>query len=267
MAIEPIESLICSWASLGSPERTYRQKDPPPPPSGPGDGGGVPKKSKKRAKGDFRGIKLSNKTHRSTTDPNALLARKSSAHPALPSYQGHVLMDNHHALIVDCQVTQAVGTGERDSANEMAADRPGAHQKPLGADNGCDTKSFVAEIRRIGVTPYVAQNTARLGGSATDGRTSRHEGYAKSINARLGIEKVFAWVKQWGGLRQFKLRGTDNVAAVFGLHVIAYNLIRLGNLLRPAAVEAASAALCPGGWPIALPKASKTAQTGLIQPF
>jgi hypothetical protein len=26
---------------------------------------------------------------------------------------------------------------------------------------------------------------------------------------------------------------------VFGLHVIVYNLIRLGNLLRPAAVEAA----------------------------
>jgi hypothetical protein len=29
------------------------------------------------------------------------------------------------------------------------------------------------------------------------------------------------------------------VAAVLGLHVIAYNLIRLGNLLRPAAMEAA----------------------------
>jgi len=29
------------------------------------------------------------------------------------------------------------------------------------------------------------------------------------------------------------------VSAVFGLHVIAYNLIRLGNLLRPAAMEAA----------------------------
>ena len=50
---------------------------------------------------------------------------------------------------------------------------------------------------------------------------------------------MFAWIKQWGGLRQFKLRGTEKVAAVFGLHVIAYNLIRLGNLLRPAAMEAA----------------------------
>ena len=220
-------TLLQAWASHASLERTDGQKDPPPPPSGPGDGFGALKEGKKRAKGDFRGVKLSNKTHRSTTDPDVLLARKSSAHPALPSDRGHVLMDNRHALIVDCQVTQAVGTGERDAAKSMAADRPGAHQKTLGTDKGYVSKGFVAEMRSIGVTPHVAQNT------------SRHEGYAKSINARRGIEKVFAWIKQSGGLRQFKLRGTEKVAAVFGLHVIAYNLIHLGNLLRPAAMEAA----------------------------
>jgi hypothetical protein len=65
----------------------------------------------------------------------------------------------------------------------------------------------------------VAQNTARSGG------------YARSINALRGIQKIFGWIKQWGGLRQFKLRGQDNVSGVFGLHVIAYNLIHLGNIL------------------------------------
>ena len=100
-------------------------------------------------------------------------------------------------------------------------------------------KPFVADMRRIAVTPHVAQNTARPGSSAIDGRTTRHEGYSQSINARRGIEKVFGWIKQWGGLRQFKLRGTQKVSAVFSLHVIAYNLIRLGKLLRPAAMGAA----------------------------
>ena len=33
-------------------------------------------------------------------------------------------------------------------------------------------------------------------------------------------------------------RGRDNVSAVFGLHVIAYNLIRLSNILMPAMVVA-----------------------------
>ena len=144
-------------------------------------------------------------------------------------------MDNRHALIVDCKVPQATGTGERDAAKAMV---PGAHKKTIGADKIYDTRGFVAEMRRIGVTPHVAQNTARSGGSAIDGRTARHQGYAKSIFARRGIDKVFGRIKQWGGLRQFKLRGTGKVRAVFGLHVIAYNLIRLGNLLRPAMAAA-----------------------------
>ena len=214
-------TLLQAWASHAFLERIDGQDEPPPPQSAPGEGFGAPKPGRKRAKGDFRGVKLSNKTHRSTTDPDALQARKSHAHPAQPSYRVHVLMDNRNALIVDCQVTQALGTEERDAAKSMAADRPGAHQKTLGADKGYDTKGFVAEMRRIGVTPHVAQNTARLGGSAIDGRRTRHEGYAKTINARRGIEKVFAWIKQWGGVCQFKLRGTEKVAAVFGLHVIA----------------------------------------------
>ncbi|TWB87344.1 IS4 family transposase [Synechococcus sp. Ace-Pa] len=198
-------TLLQACASHASLERIDGQEDPPPPPSGPGEGFGTPKPGKKRAKGDFRSIKLSNKTHRSSVDPDALLARKSNAHPAQPSYRGHVLMDNRHALIVDCRVTQATGTGERDAAKAMAADIPGAHQKTLGADKNYDTRGFVAEMRRIAVTPHVAQNTSRPGGSAIDGRTARHEGYAKSINARRGIEKVFGWIKQWGGLRQLVL--------------------------------------------------------------
>jgi hypothetical protein len=38
---------------------------------------------------------------------------------------------------------------------------------------------------------------------------------------------VFGWIKQWGGLRRLKLRGSEKVSAVFGLHVIAYYLINL----------------------------------------
>ena len=37
-------------------------------------------------------------------------------------------------------------------------------------------------MRRIGVTPHEAQNTACPGGPSIDGRTTRHEGYAKSTN-------------------------------------------------------------------------------------
>jgi hypothetical protein len=93
-------------------------------------------------KGDFRGVKLSNDTHRSTTDPEALLARKSNAHPAQLSYRGHVLMENRDDLVVDCRVTLADGFGERDAAKEMAADHPGARRKTIGADKNDDTKDL-----------------------------------------------------------------------------------------------------------------------------
>ena len=99
--------------------------------------------------------------------------------------------------------------------------RAGSHQKTIGADKNYDTRGFVSEMRRLDVTPHVAQNSASSGGSAIDGHTTRHEGYSKSINTRRGIEKVFGCFKQVSELRQFKLRGRDNVSAVFGLQVIA----------------------------------------------
>ena len=71
----------------------------------------------------------------------------------------------------------------------MAADIPSARQKTLGSDKNYDTKGRVAELRQIGVTPHVAQNTARPGGSAIDGHTTRHEGRASSSCAARERER------------------------------------------------------------------------------
>jgi len=92
--------------------------------------------------------------------------------------------------------------------------------------------SIRSERMRIsGITPHVSQNIQPRRCSAIDGRTVRHPGYAQSINARKRIEQVFRWIKQAAGLRQLKARGRSRVGAVFRLHVVAYNLIRLANLL------------------------------------
>ena len=71
------------------------------------------------------------------------------------------------------------------------------------------------------------------GGAAIHGRTTRHQGYTQISKARRGIERVLGWIKQFSGLRQFKLRGRKNVSAVFGLPVIAHNPIQLCHILRP----------------------------------
>jgi hypothetical protein len=87
-------TLLRAWASHSSLERADGTDDDPPPPSG-GDGfGSVPAKGKKRAKGDFRGLLLSNQTHRSSSDGEARLFRKSNSTGAFLSYLGHCLMEN-----------------------------------------------------------------------------------------------------------------------------------------------------------------------------
>jgi len=88
----------------------------------------------------------------------------------------------------------------------------------LGTDKGYDTQDFVAEMRRLGVTPHITQNTKGRR-FAIDGRTTRHAGYTASLRARKrverrrspDIEEVFGWMKTVGGLRKTRHRGTERV--------------------------------------------------------
>ena len=94
-----------------------------------------------------------------------------------------------------------------------------------------DTAGFVAAARALNVTPHVAQNVNRPGGSAIDGRTTRHDGYQASQVIRKRIEEVNGWIKCVGGMAQTKFRGLARVGWTFQLKAAAYNLIRLPNLL------------------------------------
>ena len=45
------------------------------------------------------------------------------------------------------------------------------------------------------------------------------------------IECIFGWGKQHGTMCKAKLRGLANVASVFMLNLIGYNLVRIPNRL------------------------------------
>jgi hypothetical protein len=103
-------------------------------------------------------------------------------------------MEHRNGLVVASEVSQATGRPEREAAIRVIRSLKGAHQKTLGSDKGYDTREFVADLRISGITPHVAQNISRSGGSAIDGRTARHQGYTQSINVRNRIEQVFGWI-------------------------------------------------------------------------
>ena len=210
-------TLIEAWASLKSFQRKDRQSAPPDDPG--------------NATVDFHGEKRSNETHASATDPDARLARKGNGKEAKLSYNANLLTENRNGLIVASEVLQANGTSERDAALAMLERVPGGQRVTVGGDKGYDTRDFVAECRQINVTPHVAQNTKRSGGSAIDGRTTRHAGYEVSQKKRKRIEECFGWLKTTALMRKVRHRGMEKVGWVFTFAAAAYNLIRMKNLL------------------------------------
>ena len=214
-------TLIEAWASLKSFQRKDQRNTPPEDPGNPTV--------------DFHGEKRSNETHGSTTDPDALLARKGSGKEAKLSYNGNLLTENRNGFIITTEVFQANGTAERDAGLVMLEQIPGGHRVTVGADKAYDTRDFVSECRNMKVTPHVAQNTKRSGGSAIDGRTARHEGYAVSQKKRKRIEECFGWLKTIALMRKVRHRGIEKVGWVFTFAAAAYNLVRMRKLLASPA--------------------------------
>jgi transposase len=218
-------TLIEAWAS----QKSFRPKDGPPNEkvSDLGEGGRNPSV-------DFHGEKRSNATHASITDPDARLARKSTGGAYVLAYAGHIFMDNRNGLAADAEVTHATGTAECESAIKMIEQVPGTHRITLGADKKYDNEAFVAKLRERDVTPHVAQNLKAPGGSAIDGRTTSHPGYAVSIRKRKLVEQIFGWGKTVGMMRKVKMRGLDRVGWMFKFNAAAYNLVRMAKLLASA---------------------------------
>jgi IS5 family transposase len=204
-------TLIEAWAS----QKSFQPKDG-------GDDDGT----------NFHGQQRRNDTHESKTDRDARLYRKGHGQEAKLSYLGHVVVENRNALIVDTLATTADGKAEADAALLMAAAL--REQRPhgritLGADKAYDQRELVENLRALGVTAHIAQNTKRRR-SALDRRTTRHVSYSLSQRCRPLIEKVFGWLKPIGGLRKVKLRGLDKVSWLVRYTAAAYNLWRLPKL-------------------------------------
>jgi hypothetical protein len=210
-------TLIEAWAS----HKSFKPKDDK-------DGDGT----------DFHGQTRKNDTHQSTTDPQAKLYRKAHGREAKLSFMGHVVMENRNGLAVEGCVSEANGTAERRASEGLLKRLAKRKRRRLsvGEDKAYDTSDHIEALRKINVTPHVAQNdsetkTGKRRKSAIDARTTRHIGYRMSQSRRAMIECIFGWGKQHGTMRKTKHRGVARVACDFMLNLIAYNLIRIPKLI------------------------------------
>ena len=222
-------TLIQSWAALKSFRPQDEPRDEPPP-----EGGRNPSV-------DFHGQKRTNETHRSTTDPEARLARKSHAAAALLCHSGHVLMENRHGLCLEIGVAAADGHAERDMAETLLRRFRRRHRvqpQTLGADKGYEAGEFLHRIeKKLRITPHVPLSAERVtsGGPGGDARRRmlrrmKTRGYAISQKARKKVEQMFGWMKQAGGLRKVRHVGRWKIQQVAYLWAAAYNLLRLAHL-------------------------------------
>jgi transposase len=213
-------TLIEAWASM----KSFRPKGERPGDRPPADDPGNPTV-------DFHGEKRSNATHQSTTDPEARLMRKAKGKEAKLCFSLHTLMENRNGLVVDFRVDEANGTAEREVAVDMMDQSlPGSRRLTLAADKAYDTAEFVADCRDRNVTPHVAQNLGRGGGSAIDQRTTRHKGYGLSQWKRKRVEEIFGWVKTVACFHRTRYKGKARTQLWAYLVGAAYNLLRIARL-------------------------------------
>jgi len=213
-------TLIEAWASLKSFKRKDGKDD-----KNDGDSGNPTV--------NFHGEKRSNKTHQSTTDPEALLMRKGKGKEAKLSFCETVLMENRNGLIVDVSLTQARKDAETLEALRMIKKerRRGRWKvKTLGGDKGFCNNKFVGALRKAKIKPHIAKiEKWKIHG--LDGRILRSIGYSISQMKRKLIEEIFGWKKTIGGYRKTRLKGIEKNKEQSSIVAAAYNLVRMRKLM------------------------------------
>jgi transposase len=212
-------TLLEAWASL----KSLKKKDGSDDRKDDGDSG--------NPSVDFKGEKRSNKTHESSTDPEAKIYTKSKGTAAKLFFMGHLLMENRNGIPVEVDTTIASFHAEHEAALTMFDNLGTKRKKTLGGDKHYDDDPFCEQLRERKITPHVAQNIhARKHSSAVDGRTTRHSGYEISQQKRKRVEEIFGWLKAFGIVRRPHFRGLQRMKSFFKFAVSVYNILRIRNL-------------------------------------
>ena len=217
-------TLIQAWAS----SRSFHPKDDPPAPGqGSGSGGKVLKRD----------------TTLSKTDPEARLYKKATADRAVPSYLGHVLMENRNGLVVACEASLSATDAERKvslklldrtlAAAETRPEESAQWTTTLGADTQYQTSDFVEGLRQRRVVPHVSEYVkGNLDKNQLTAAERTDERFAISRKKRKLVERIFGWSKLDRLLGQVKQRGLQKVDWLFRFVIAAYNLMRIRRLIE-----------------------------------
>lgn len=114
-------------------------------------------------------------------------------------------MEADLSLAVGGTVTQANGTTERASEAVLKNKAKGSKRITVGEDKAYDASDHIAALRRMSVTPHVAQNnsltkTGKRRRSAIDSHNSPHR-LSLSQTCRKMTECIFGWASNMAALK------------------------------------------------------------------
>jgi hypothetical protein len=154
-------------------------------------------------------------------------------------------MERCTSLIVDCEVTKAARTAKREAAPASIASGRSrkilvSRRVTIGAGKGFDAEDVVLSHEARHVTPHIPVNTPayapdKLRKTAVDGRTTWHDGCKLSQRLSKRFEESFGWANAIGGAAKLKLRRLATANGFSTFQMIAYDLLRIRELLAAAA--------------------------------
>ena len=211
---------------------------------------------------DFHGKKFSNKTHRSSTDPEAQFYRKGKGKEAKLSFKAHNLADTKSRVIVATSATRVSGGEARDGAQALNlldrfAERYGITPKTLCADTAYGSAETITGIVARGIQPHIPllcnkppeiptwqrktynleharkrrEKVEQAQALNTASDLSHTQGYQISRKLRHRIEHLFGEAKQSHGLAKARYRGLEKLQEQVTLTATVQNLKRLVKYL------------------------------------
>lgn len=184
---------------------------------------------------DWKGEKRSNETHRSTTDPDARIAKKAPNESAIPAYTVNGVMENRNRILVGIGVeTWASQRSEREGVLRLigrAREKFGLRPKSVGGDKAYFEREFLRGLFRSQIDPHIA--TMVRPRDPVHSRVKmrvRGKMYQWSQRARKKIEELWGEAKEEHGFRRFVRRTLTNVRQEAWMMGWLLNLKRLAKL-------------------------------------
>ena len=195
---------------------------------------------------DPEDAKPSDKAQRNFTDPDSRIMKDGATKSFEQCYNGQALVDDGFQVIVAAGLTAEANDKKQVEPMLLALESDLGHMPEglkLSADAGYFSEGNIKCLEGSGIDPYVATGKMRHGekvvsvrgrppnGMTVKGRMSRKlrtkRGREVYSRRKAVVEPVFGQIKGARGLRQFLLRGVENVSAEWRLWCLTHNLLKL----------------------------------------